>query len=194
MQKPVCRTALLGLCWLALLVSAAARAECGGTTQCIGVGPTEDAALLAHHGNGPDTFTLGFGNQPIQTTSATQNVFVAAVTGPVGTTAQLGSITITGANASEFSVAGGTCLASGPVHGGSSCTIAIAFKPASVGSKSATLNVPVDPPGCVGCITGRFVTLAGTATAALPTATPTTLTVQASTPTTLDLAAIIGLG
>lgn len=192
MQRAVRRTVLLGLCWLALLASAAARAECGGTTQCIGVGPTEAAALLAHHGNGPDTYTLGFGNQPIQTTSTSQNVFVAAVTGPVGTAAQLGSITITGANAGEFSVAGGTCLASGPVHGGSSCTIAIAFKPASVGSKSATLNVPVDPPGCVGCITGRFVTLAGTATAALPTATPTTLTVQASTPTTLDLAAIIG--
>jgi len=73
---------LLGVLASGWLLSAPVHAECGGTTQCIGVGPTEAAALLAHHGNGPDTFTLAFGNQPVGTSSVSQTVFVAAVTGP----------------------------------------------------------------------------------------------------------------
>ena len=182
---------LLGVLASGWLPSAPVHAECGGTTQCIGVGPTEAAALLAHHGNGPDTFTLAFGNQPVGTSSASQTVVVAAVTGPAGTTAVLGPIAFTGANAPEFSVTGGSCASSGPVHGGSSCTITVAFNPASVGAKTATLHVPVDPPGCVGCITERVVSVTGSGTAPLPTATATTMTVQASTPTTLDLAGFI---
>lgn len=181
---------LLGIFCSGLLISAPAYAECGGTAQCIGVGPTETAALLAHHG-GTDTFTLAFGNQPSGTTSASQTVFVAAVTGPAGSTAALGPLTISGATAAEFSITGGTCTNAGPVHGGSSCTITVAFNPASAGAKSATLNVPVDPPGCVGCITGRIVSLTGSGTAPLPTAGAATLSVQASTPTALDLASLI---
>lgn len=172
-------------------MSAPARAECGGNTQCIGVGPTEAQALLAHHGNGPDTFTLAFGNQATGTSSPSQTIFVAAVTGPAGTTAVLGPIAITGANAGEFAVTGGTCAISGPVQGGTSCTITVAFNPATAAAKTATLHVPLNPPACVGCITERVVSLTGSGTAPLPTAGAATLTVPASTPTTLDLAPFI---
>jgi outer membrane autotransporter protein len=150
---------LLGLACAALCASLVAHAECGGDTQCIGVGPTEEDALLAHHANGPDTFTLAFGSQSIGTASASRTVFVAAVAGGSGS-ATLGTITITGTNASEFTVTGGTCQTSGPTHGGPSCTITVAFSPAGVGAKSATLNVPLNPV-CAGCITGRVVGLAG---------------------------------
>lgn len=180
-----CLLALLFCGWLA----APAHAECGGSTQCIGVGPTEADALLAHHG-GIDTFTLNYGNQPVGTTSAAQSVFVAAVTGPAGTTATLGAPTISGAGASDFAVTGGSCAAGGPVHGGASCTITVAFRPATVGAKNATLHVPLDPP-CAGCITERVVSLAGTGTAPLPSATNATLSAAASTPTVLELAAFI---
>lgn len=183
---------LLGLCGAVLVFSSQASAECGGTAQCIGVGPSEAQANLAHHGNGPDTFTLAFGNQQVNTASTAQTVYVAAVTGPAGTTAVLGAITITGANAAEFSISGGSCLTSGPVHGGAACTITLTFNPASAGTKSATVNVPLNPPACDGCITGRAFSLSGTGTTPLPTATATSLTVAASTPATLDLANFIG--
>ena len=86
-------------------------------------------------------------------------------------TAVLGPITITGANAAEFSITGGSCSPSnGPVHGGANCTITVAFNPLSAGAKSALVNVPLDPP-CVGCIAGRSVGLSGTASGA-PVAAP----------------------
>ena len=66
-----------------LLFSSQAFAECGGTVQCIGVGATPQDAEVAHHGLGPATFTLDFGNQVIATTSNTKNIYVAAVTGEV---------------------------------------------------------------------------------------------------------------
>ena len=148
------------LCGLLLgLLAGPAHAECGGQTQCIGVGATAAAAAAGHHG-GTATFTLTYGNQALATPSASQTVFVAAVTG--AGTATLGALTITGANAAEFQITGGTCPAgggAGPVHGGANCTITVAFNPSSVGAKSATLNVPLAPP-CGGCITGRTVSLA----------------------------------
>jgi hypothetical protein len=145
-----------------------ARAECGGTTQCIAVGVTAADARGAHHG-GPSNPqpTLAFAAQQALTVSASQTVFVAAVTGPVGTMAVLASPTITGANAAEFQVTGGTCSpANGPIQeassgGGTLCTITVAFRPTSAGAKSALLNVPLAFQPCVGCITGRAVNLTG---------------------------------
>ena len=158
--------------FVALLVPAAVRAECGGTTQCIGVGPTVAAALLANHGGGPDTFTIDFGGQPVGSASGSRTIFVEAVTGPVGTMAQLSPTTITGADAGSFSITGGTCSPSnGPVHGGSGCTITVGFTPASTGAKSATVHVNLASPGCVGCITERIVTVIGTGTLPAPVIT-----------------------
>lgn len=138
------------------------RAECGGTAQCIGVGPTREAAAAAHHGLGPDTFTMTFARQDLGTASASRTIFVEAVLGPAGTVARLGAIRIEGPDAPQFRITGGTCSpSSGPVHGGAGCTIAVAFAPTSPGNKTATVQVPLDPPGCEGCITGRFVTLVG---------------------------------
>ncbi len=178
------------LCGLLLgLLAGPAHAECGGQTQCIGVGATAAAAAAGHHG-GTATFTLTYGNQALATPSASQTVFVAAVTG--AGTATLGALTITGANANQFLITGGTCPAgggAGPVHGGANCTITVAFNPSSVGAKSATLNVPLAPP-CGGCITGRTVSLAGTG-GTLPVGSATTLSVAANTPTMLNLASLI---
>ena len=174
-----------------LLFSSQAFAECGGTVQCIGVGATPQDAQVAHHGLGPATFTLDYGNQVITTTSNSKSIYVAAVTGPAGTQATLGNITITGTDAAQFSITGGTCLGAGPIHGGAGCTILVAFNPATVGAKSATVHVPLNPPACVGCITERTVTAAGTGTLAPPAAQAGALSVRANTPTTLDLTPFI---
>jgi len=176
---------------IALLFSSPALAECGGNTQCIGVGATPAEAALAHHGLGPATFTLDFGNQVVTTTAGSKTIYVAAVTGPTATQAKLGSITITGTDASQFSVAGGTCLTAGPIQGGADCTILVAFTPTTLGAKSATVHVPLDPPACVGCVIERTVSATGTGTAAPPVAMATTLSVRANTPTTIDLTALV---
>ena len=178
----------LGVALTALLFSFAAHAECGGQTQCIGVGATPADAAVAHHG-GPATYTIAFGNQPIATTSASQTIFVAAVAGGTGTAA-IGPFTITDANAAEFSITGGTCALGGPTHGGATCTITVAFNPTTTGAKTATLHVPLNPP-CGGCITERVVSLTGAGTGALPTSAATTLSVRGNTPATLDLAPLI---
>jgi len=182
--------------WLArlvivLLFSSQAYAECGGNTQCIGVGATQQEAAVAHHGLGPATFALDFGNQVIATTSNSKTIYVAAVTGPTATQATLGNISITGADAAQFSIAGGTCLTMGPIQGGADCTILVAFSPSTVGAKSATVHVPLNPPACVGCVTERTVTATGTGTLAPPAARATTLSVRANTPTTLDLTSFV---
>ena len=181
----------LGVLMLGLLSSTAAFAECGGSTQCIAVGLTVADAQVAHHGGAAlATPTVVFAAQQAATVSASQTIFVAAVTGPAGTMAVLGAITLSGPNAAEFQITtGGTCSpANGPVHGGSLCTITVVFRPTSAGAKTALLNVPLAPP-CGGCIPGRSVNLTGTGTPSIvgPTAAPATMTVPVNRPTALDL-------
>lgn len=145
----------------AAFVPIASRAECGGNVQCIAVGPTPAAAALAHHGLGPDTFTMAFAAQAIGTQGEAQAIHVAAVLGPAGTMATLGPPRVSGAGAADFAITGGTCSATrGPVHGGEGCTIEVAFRPTSLGDKTAIVHVPLDPP-CAGCIVERIVTVTG---------------------------------
>ncbi|MEO7987874.1 MAG: hypothetical protein ABI766_15215, partial [Gemmatimonadales bacterium] len=171
MRTPKRLLALFTL-FLALLGATAAHAECGGSIQCISIGLTPAEANTNHHGGGTGTFTMAFANQVTGTTSASMTAYVAAVTGPAGSMADLGVINITGADASQFSLTGGTCSdTSGPVHGGTQCTITVAFNPTTVGAKSAVVHVPVDPPVCGGCITERAFTVTGTGVAPPPVIT-----------------------
>lgn len=173
-------------------VATSARAECGGQTQCIGVGPTPAAAELAHHSPGSSTFTLAFGSQALKSSSAAKTVYVVAVTGPQGTQARIGAIRLSGTDASQFAIVRETCTTSGPVHKGAPCEIQVAFRPTTEGAKRATLHVPLNPPACNGCLTERSVTLTGTGALGLPTASNASLSVAANTPTTLDLAEYVG--
>jgi outer membrane autotransporter protein len=195
-REMISRLVLLAVLGFGLAASFGARAECGGTTQCIAVGLTAADARVAHHGGAANPQpTMTFAAQQALTTSASQTVFVAAVTGPVGTVAALSPITITGANASEFQITGGTCSpVNGPVQdaatgGGTLCTITVAFRPTSAGAKTALLNVPLQFPGCVGCITGRTVNLSGTGTPSVvsPGVSNAAMTVPVNTPASLNL-------
>lgn len=166
------RLLLLLVLVLGTLQSIGARAECGGSTQCISIGRTPAEADTNHHGGGSGTLTLDFGNTAVGATSSSQVVYVAAVTGPAGTMANLGNITMSGGDAVHFVITGGSCSdVQGPVHGGAQCTIAIAFNPLSVGPKSATVDVPLDPPICAGCVTGRTFTIIGTGVEGAPVIT-----------------------
>ena len=168
------------------------RAECGGTVQCIGIGPTPAAANLGHHG-GPATFTMAFGSQASGTVSAPQTAYVAAVTGPAGAMAMLAPINITGGGAAHFQISGGTCSSSnGPVHGGAQCTIVVAFNPLAVGAFTADVHVPLTLPVCAGCITERVFTVTGTGIIGPPTANSRFENVPYNTPLRIDLATSVG--
>jgi hypothetical protein len=55
---------------------------------------------------------------------------------------------LTGTDAGEFAVTGGTC-ASGTttLAGGATCTVLVRFNPATAGAKAATLGVTATPGG-----------------------------------------------
>ena len=175
-----CGSLATALAWTGL-----ARAECGGQQQCIAV--SIDAAVTPEHGTPLVSDPLAFGGEPVGSESAARTIYVRAVTGPAGTFATLDSITLGGANAGDFRVTGGTCAVGTPSlpQDGASCTITVVFNPTSVGTRNASVAVQTT------AIT-RTVPLTGIGTTPLPTATPVTISAQASTPTLVDLANYIG--
>lgn len=84
--------------------------------------------------------SLGY-NTPVGTPAASQTVTVSN-TGTADL--QLGTFTISGANAADFSVTyggAGQCAASGLVAPGASCNLVVGFNPAATGAKFAWLTV-----------------------------------------------------
>ncbi len=98
--------------------------------------------------------SLTFANQVINTASAAQNVTLTnAGTGPLSIT----SIAVTGTNPTDFAQTNG-CGISLPA--GTSCMIAVTFKPVATGSLSATLTVTDNANNVSGST--QNVTLSGT--------------------------------
>jgi hypothetical protein len=78
----------------------------------------------------------------IKKTSANQTVTVSnAGTGPL----KLGTISVGGADANQFSKASDKCSKK-TLQPGGSCTVAARFKPTSSGAKSGSLVIPSDDP------------------------------------------------
>jgi hypothetical protein len=76
-------------------------------------------------------------------------------------TLTLSSLTFSGSQASDYTLANSsTCAANGSVAGGSSCVIDVVFTPAAVGSRNGVLTIAHNASG-----SPSTVTLAGTATA-----------------------------
>lgn len=190
---------LLGFCCVATLMASVARAECGGQQECIGI--STDPTVPPEHsldGVNHPAPTLDFGSQAAGTTSASRTILVAGVEGPLTippTLATLTSINLTGANASDFRITGGTCTTGTPtlVQDGNrvaqianACTILVTFNPAAVGVKTAQVNVSTT------AIT-RVAPLTGTGTPSLtgPSASNATLAAPVNTASALDLAPFI---
>lgn len=97
------------------------------------------------------TNALPFGNQAVNTTSASRTVLVSNTgTAPL----VINNIALNGANANQFTQ-NNNCPATLAV--GASCTVNVAFRPKSRGSKTANLNVNVAAPA-----TSQSVALTGT--------------------------------
>jgi uncharacterized repeat protein (TIGR01451 family) len=125
--------------------------------------------------------SLAFGNQAVGTSSAVQ---VVTLSNNSGATVTISSITITGANALEFSHTT-TCGAS--VANTATCTISVMFSPASIGAKVATLSVTDDAAN-----SPQTLALTGTGTVTAQTISKafgaSSITLQGSTTLTFTIA------
>jgi uncharacterized repeat protein (TIGR01451 family) len=82
-----------------------------------------------------------FGNQAVNTTSGVQ-VFTYTNTGNVEL--KVNTVTLTGANASDYTITANSCIDVGggvPVAIGGTCTVAITFTPTAAGPRTGTLTV-----------------------------------------------------
>jgi sugar lactone lactonase YvrE len=77
--------------------------------------------------------SLSFGSVPVGTNSAPQSVTLSVASGAVA----FSGLTLAGPNAADFSITGNTCPAS--VASGGSCIVTLAFTPAAIGTRSATI-------------------------------------------------------
>ncbi len=134
--------------------------------------------------------TANFGSVISGTTSVAQT-FTLANAGSAALT--INSITLGGANASEFAIASKTC--GGSLAAGASCTISVTFAPPAAGSATATLSVSDNASG-----SPQTSTLSGTGTPApapAATLTPSTLnfgSVQTGTNSTAQNATLTNPG
>jgi len=135
--------------------------------------------------------SLAFGNQVVNTTSATTTVTLANTgTAPLS----IVSIAKAGADAAHFNLltspAGGfTCLAgASSLAAGANCTFGVSFAPTTTGAKSASIAVTSNAAG-----SPHSIPLSGTGTQATPDFTltaqaPTSVTVNAGQPASFTIA------
>jgi len=91
-----------------------------------------------------------FGNRYVGTTSAPIAVTLTDITGAGFTINSSSQIIITGAEAGDYSVAGGsTCVASSAlvIAPGGSCVVNITFRPGAPGPRAASLSIATTAPG-----------------------------------------------
>ncbi len=111
----------------------------------------------------PQPASVTFGNQLIHTTSAPQSL---TINNNSSVDLVVSTLSITGANASDFALGGETLPIT--VGAGGSKTLQVIFTPQAAGARSATLTIASNAPG-----SPHPVTLAGTGTAPVFAATPT---------------------
>ncbi len=97
--------------------------------------------------------SIGFGSESVN--SGTQDTQSVTISNQGSTSAGVGALSFSPTTQTDFAVAGNTCTSLGP---NAKCQITIAFQPAAVGARSATLNIPGAQP--------TAVTLSGTGTQA----------------------------
>ena len=99
--------------------------------------------------------SLGFGPQPVDTTSAPKTV---ALTNLGSTPLRIASLTLRGTDAGDLAIqASSTCAVGKRLAGEGRCTINLAFKPSAAGARSATLVISDSDPS-----SPQTVSLSGT--------------------------------
>ena len=108
----------------------------------------------------PSSLALGSQNVGIQSAGS-----AIVVSNPGGSSITVSSIT--SSSASEFPIVGNSC---GIVPGGSTCTITVAFRPLAAGSRVGSVTITSNGLG-----SPNVVSLSGTGTSSVPTATKVTV-------------------
>jgi hypothetical protein len=104
------------------------------TINLSGTGVAAPAASLSL-----STTNIGFGNSPIGSPTASQEVFVTNTSSTAVLYFQ--SISVTGANASSFKAPNSCGYAGGSLAPGATCRISAYFNPIAAGDASATINL-----------------------------------------------------
>ena len=136
-----------------------------GSTQAIALTGTASAATASF-----SPASLAFANQNVGSSSAAQTV---KVTNTGGAAMNITAISITGSQASDFSLpaaAAPACTTTGSVAAGASCNISVVFKPTNFGSRGATLSVTDNAAG-----SPQAVPLSGTGLGGSASLAPATL-------------------
>lgn len=120
-----------------------------GSPQIVGLTGTGVAPIVTLSGT-----SLGFGNQNVGASSASQMVMLSNSGTALLT---ISTITITGANNGDFSQTN-TCGAS--VNAGANCSISVTFKPTATGSRAASVTITDNASG-----SPQSVSLTGTGVA-----------------------------
>ncbi len=141
------------------------------TATLTGTGVSPAASLSAS--------TVNFGAQAVGTLSTTPQKVVLTNTG--NASLSVTAISIGGTNSSDFTLTSGNPCGS-TVAQGSTCTIQVNFKPASSGSRSATLTITDNAPN-----SPQVVSLTGTGSDFQLAASPSSQTVNPGQTTTYTL-------
>ncbi len=111
----------------------------GGQTFMVSVAAAATAPVTPAPVATLSATSVNFGNQKVGTTSAAKTV---TLTNTGGGTLTIGSLIMSGANPDDFARAG-TCMVDTALSANQSCSLLVAFTPAGVNSRSATLTVGV---------------------------------------------------
>jgi uncharacterized repeat protein (TIGR03803 family) len=112
---------------------------------------------------------LDFGNVQINTDSGAKQI-TAADAGSAGVTFAAGAVTVSGANAADFSIASDGCSGQTLAPNGT-CAVSVSFRPSMNGGETASLNFADNAPGAP-----QTVALTGTGSSSAVTLSPASLT------------------
>lgn len=128
------------------------------------------------------TAVLAFGDVALGASPTTQSLTLTNQ-GPGAVTLQ--QLTLSGAQAADFSLGGGTCAVGAALAQGASCTVTLAFQPGAVGARAAVLQVVssgTNPPDLA--LTGNGSSLAQAAVGVVPPTLTFTVTANGAATST----------
>ena len=114
------------------------------TDSTCGAGIINAAAAVAAAGVGvmvPSPANLNFGSITVGGTATSQIVTVTNTDSDSVTLSSSNSVTVSGGNAADFSMTGGTCANNLVLNQGQSCTVSVSFTPSAVGTRTANLVI-----------------------------------------------------
>lgn len=124
----------------------------GGPTTLTLVGT---GTATAQPGIALDATSIDLGNQVVEVSSSARTI---TLTNSGAASLALNGITLTGSDSSTF-VLGGTCRAGSSVAARGTCTITVAMRPVTLGTKVATLNITSNAPTGTATVAVRGVSV-----------------------------------